>query len=216
MNKMLNEQNNDYNEHNESNTNNEHNNNLLFDKILNICTIISNDINKLNIKVDNSISKLEERILRIENKLNEDCTQKNKIDIIENLVDIKKEFLNIDKKDVYTALKYNDYRSFIYIIRIYYKNKTDSKYVYPIKIISARSFEYYLNGKWNKDIYGKYITDVLCFNIQNLFIKYNILNENINMNDLLSNQIFISKLSNPKYQKELFKHLIEEVRINNT
>lgn len=161
------------------------------------------------------LTNLETRILIIEKNI---VTQKNSenIEIIESLNEIKLENLEIDSNDVIKALTYRDYRSIIYIVRLFYKNKLNYKYTYPIKIVSARSFEYYANNKWNPDLYGYHTMNTIITNIQNLFIKNNNNDsENINTNEFLLNQEFICKLSNEKYKKDIFKNIIEEVRINN-
>ena len=47
-------------------------------------------------------------------------------------------------------------------------------------------------------------------------MKHNSLeNENISENDFILNQDFIYKLSDEKFKKDIFKNVIEEVRINN-
>ena len=158
------------------------------------------------------LTNLETRITVIEKnifiKKNNECN--------ESLKDIKLENLEIDSKDVITALTYRDYRSIIYIFRLFYKNKLNSNYAYPIKIVSARSFEYYANNKWNPDLYGYHSMNTIITNIQNLFIKNNnIDSDKINTDEFLLNQEFICKLSNEKYKKDIFKNIIEEVRINN-
>lgn len=191
--------------------------NIFLEKILIISSELSNGINQLNKKFDTKMDMLEKRISNIENKLNipnQELEQKE----IENLVEVKSEVLNIDKKEILKALKYNDYRSLIYIFKLYYKNNKNDKYVYPIKIIGTRSFEYYFNGKWQKDLYGNHIISVICGNIQNLFLKYNSLDDkaNISCEDFILNQHFIHKLSDEKYKKDIFKHIVEEVKINNS
>ena len=190
--------------------------NIFLEKILIISSELSNGMNKLNEKFDDKMDMLEKRILNIENKLNipnQEFEQKE----IQNLVEIKSEILDIDKKEIFKVLKYNDYRALIYIFKLYYKSNKNSKYLYPIKIISARSFEYYFNGKWNKDLYGNHIINVICGNIQNLFLKYNSLDDtdNISYDNFILNQSFIQKLSDEKYKKDILKHIIEEVKINN-
>jgi hypothetical protein len=57
---------------------------------------------------------------------------------------------------------------------------------------------------------------IICLNVQNLFLKYNSLDddEEISGEDFLLNQKFICKLSDEKYKKEILKSIIEEVRIN--
>ena len=120
----------------------------------------------------------------------------------------------MNEKEVLDILKYRDYRTIIYVFRHFYKNKNNEKYVYPIRIISKRSYEYYDNGKWNPDTYGSHCLNTICLNAQNLFIKYNNIDK-MNGEDFLLNQDFIYKLSNEKYKKDIFKNIIEEVRINN-
>jgi len=156
---------------------------------------------------------LETRILNIEKNMINNKNNES-IECNESLKDIKLENLEIDSEDVIKALKYRDYRSIIYIVRLFYKNKINSKYAYPIKIVSARSFEYYANSKWNSDLYGYHTMNTIITNIQNLFIKNNDC-DNINTDEFLLNQEFICKLSNEKYKKDIFKNIIEEVRINN-
>ena len=161
------------------------------------------------------LTNLETRILIIEKNI---FIKKNSEDIEcnESLKDIKLESLDINSEDVIKALTYRDYRSIIYIIRLFYKNKLNSKYAYPIKIVSARSFEYYANSKWNPDLYGYHTMNTIIINIQNLFIKNNNNDcDKISTDDFLLNQEFICKLSNEKYKKDIFKNIIEEVRINN-
>ena len=125
---------------------------------------------------------------------------------------LKKEDIIINKNDILRALNYRDYRSVILIFKLYYKNKINSNAKYPIRIKGKRSYEYYLNNKWNSDLYGHYSMNTICLNIQNLFIRNNILDENDE--DFMLNQEFIYKLSDEKYKKDIFKHIIEEIRIN--
>jgi len=190
--------------------------NIFLEKMLIISSELSNGINQLNKKFDDKMDILEKRILNIENKLNIPNKELEQKEVI-NLVEVKSEILNIDKKEILKALKYNDYRSLIYIFKLYYKNNKNDKYVYPIKIIGTRSFEYYFDGKWHKDLYGNHIISVICGNIQTLFLKCNNLDDkdNISFEDFILNQDFIHKLSDEKYKKDIFKHIIEEVRINN-
>ena len=48
------------------------------------------------------------------------------------------------------------------------------------------------------------------------FIKYNdIENSMIDHDNFFLYQEFISKLSKEKYRKDIFKHIIEEIRVNN-
>jgi hypothetical protein len=189
----------------------ENTNNLSNDIINNFLEKIS----KITDEILKKIDKLEERITNIETKIeNNKLVEKKEENLMcENLRELKKEDLNIDEKDVIQALKYKDYRSIIFIFKLYYKNKNNSKFVYPIRITGKRSYEFYFNNKWNPDVYGYNSMNILFLNIQNLFIKYNNI-DNLSNEDFLLNQDFIYKLSNEKIKKDIFKSIIEEVRIN--
>jgi nuclear transport factor 2 (NTF2) superfamily protein len=184
------------------------NNNELLEKILFISSKIYEDqqfiLKKLNF--------LEEKINKIE--LSKKTVKNNEL-IVEDLVELVNSNLDIDEETTLKALSYRDYRSVMIIFKFYYKNKINVNYSYPIRIIKKRSFEYYANNKWNPDLYGYYSMNTICLNIQNLFIKFNNI-DNISMEDFMLNQDFIYKLSNNKYKKEFFKYVIEEVRLNNS
>ena len=175
---------------------------------------ISNELlNKLN-TLDEKVNKLNEKMLNIEKKIDIVLPILNNEMIIENLKELKREDLNYNKDKVLKALEYRDYRSVISIFRDIYKAEDpNGKGMYPIKIIGKRSFKYYENNKWNSDLYGYHSMNIICLNIQNLFMKYN--EYDPKNNDLfLLNQKFIYKLSDDKYKKSIFKNIIEEVRIN--
>ena len=169
-------------------------------------------LNKLTI-IDDKLNNFEGRILNIEKKLDLNVLLLSNCEI-EDLKELKKENLEIDKKDVIKALSYRDYRAVLNIFRLYYKNKDNNKYAYPIRITGKRSYEFYDNKKWNSDLYGHFSIDIIMLNVQNLFIKYNNIDE-MDSNEFFLNQKFIMKLSDDKYKKEIFKHIVEEVRINN-
>ena len=161
------------------------------------------------------VIKLYGRIKSIEDKL----VSKNKIkddpSLYQDLIELKAENIVYDNIDAIKALTYRDFRSILMIFRSYYKSKTNSNYVYPIRIIGKRSYEYYLNGKWIPDSYGHYSMKTICNNIQNLFIKVNDMdNKNISQDDFLLNQEFIYKLSDDKTIRNVFKLIVEELRIN--
>jgi len=170
-------------------------------------------------KILEKIESMNTRLINLE-KIS---LEKNKYysQVTLDLKEIKKEDLNskiddinIKKDDIIKALNYTDYRSVIYMFRLFYKNKTNPEFVYPIKITGKRSYEYYYNNKWNPDIYGHHIMNIICLNIQDLFTKYNHF-DGENFDNYILNQTFIIKLSDEKFKKEILKSIIEEVRINN-
>ena len=129
-----------------------------------------------------------------------------------DLVELKKESLDIDNEIVKKALIYKDFRSILYIFKTYYKNKTNSVSQYPIRMKSKRIYEYYNNNQWNTDNNAHYIKNTLFMNIQTIFYKYNNLDNVKEIDDIYSNQIFINKLSEDKYKRDLFKHIVDEIQ----
>jgi len=192
------------------------------EKILFISSKIKEDQQKIIDKID----ELDKRMTLIENKV--DITiqlaKKGKCnpDLFnsvpeENIVELKRETLNISENETVKALNYRDYRSVLYLFKLYYKNKTNKNYVYPIRVIGKRSYEYYANNKWNSDLYGHFIMNTICQNIENLFLTINNLDEYgdlIDDEDFIPNQNFINKLSVEKFKKELFRNIIDEVKLN--
>lgn len=205
---------------NEIKTKNEKNNlniELMFNKILEITTDLNNKLNLLDKKFDEKMIVFEKRMTDIENSMIASKIMKKTDEEheCENLKELIYEDLNIDKKDVLKAMSYRDYRSILYIFKLYYKNEYNGKNVYPIRVSSTLKFDYYHNKKWNPDLYGEHSRNVLCKNIQNLFIKYNDLDSgDISMEDFMLNQNFICKLMDEKKKKELFKSVAEEIKIN--
>lgn len=164
-------------------------------------------------KIIKILESLDKRITDLEKTINKQM--KDESGDFSYLKELKNEVLELNPEIVIKALSFRDYRAVIYIFREYYKIKSDKKYSYPIRIISSKSYDFYENGKWNKDLYGYVSMNTLMNNIQNLFIKHNDLdNELVSQDDFLLNQDFIYKLSTEKYKKDVFKNIIEEVRIN--
>ena len=191
--------------------------NELLTQLINITSNIQNDqlliLSKIN-NLDNRISKIEENSNKNKNK-NNNIQYEEKI---EDLKDIKNDIINIDSKEFLNAIKYRDYRSVIYIFRLYYKNKNnkESNNVYPLRLLTNRTFQYYCNNKWIKDPYGNYSKNIIIKNIEDWFMKHNKDDDpNISFDDFMLNQEFICNLSNERYKKSIFKNIVEEARVNN-
>lgn len=196
---------------------------LIIDEIKNISSILIKHqeemIAKLDLlmkRVDNMEDNIQKIVILKENKIEK--TEESKIvKTEEKIIELKLEKLNISDEDGHIAMQYRDHRTVLYIFKKYYKNKVNSQYAYPVRIISKRSYDYYHDGCWNSDLYGKELINILCTNIQNLLIKLNILdNKKITMDSFIVNQMFIKKLSDDKARREYLKHIIEEVRVNNS
>jgi len=170
---------------------------------------ISSNINETNKLILDKLNNLEQRMIKIEKKI-ETKSSKNEI-IIENLRELKREDLDISKEEVLKSLSYRDYRSIIYLFKYIYRNKMNEINIYPIKLSGKRSIEYYNNSMWNNDPYGHYSINIIFKNFENLFIKYNNL-DNIDYDNFILNQNYINKLSQDKYIRQIFKNIIEEIR----
>ncbi len=186
----------------------------MFEKILMITNNMSEKIDCIDKKFDEKLSNLEYKIACLENKfdLSKNTKNNDNMENIDGLKELIPESLNIEKEHVLKALSYRDYRSLTYILKLYYKNENNK---FSFRQISTKKYEYYFNKSWVPDLYGDYCRKIFCKNIQNLFIKYNdIDDEEINSNDFMLNQEFICQLMDEKKMKELFKSVSEEIKIN--
>ena len=166
--------------------------------------------------INDKFLDFEKRILFLENNFKNIKNNTNQIEIIdssedENLCELKKEYLNIPIEIVEKAIVYKDYRTVLILFRYYYKNKTNERNHYPIKIKSKRIFEYYNNKEWICDSNAHYIKNTLFMNIQTVLYKYNNMDNVKEVDEIYNNQIFINKLSDDKYKRDLFKHIIDEI-----
>jgi hypothetical protein len=185
------------------------NNEILLIEIKKLSNIFLDNINKIDKKIDDIIY----RVSKLENKVEFIESYKSQNDV-KKIRELKIETIELPEYDILRALNYKDHRSILYIFKLYYKNKLNLKYSYPIRIKGQRSFEYYSNEEWIPDLYGNNIMNIICKNMEDLFIKNNII-EKVNIDNLLTNQEFIYKLSNDKYKRILLPFIVEEVRQNN-
>jgi hypothetical protein len=166
---------------------------------------ILENILDMSSKILNEQNKIYDKILELENRIIKIEELSIKYNINEDIKELKREDLVIDKEYVIKSLLYRDHRSIICIFKNIYKNN-----MYPIKMKKSRTFEYYCNNKWNIDLYGHYSMNVLFSNIQNLFIKNNNVDE-FDDEDFILNQTFIYKLSDDKFKKSIFKYIVDEI-----
>lgn len=162
--------------------------------------------------ISNRIEHIEERLTHIE-----ECQKFSYAEFSGEIIKIKEiklESYPISDQDVMKALVYHDYRSFIYIFKLYYRSIQGGKIFYPIRMKNRRTFEYYYGGRWILDPNGHQTIKILCTNIQNLFLKHNIVeNKFIEGDQWYLNQQFIMKLSEERYKKEIWKHVVDEIMI---
>ena len=176
--------------------------------LLNLKTLFDDKINY----IEESLKKYDERISLIEKKINNLSNDSKDEEVIENLTSIKKEHIELDKEIVLRALSYKDYRTILMIFKHYYKTKTNVFNKYPIRCVGKRSFEYFKDDKWINDTYGHFIRNTLMINIQTLLFKFNTQEYFNEISDILLNQDFIYKISDDKFMKVFFRHIIDEVK----
>lgn len=165
------------------------------------------------------LDTISQRIENVEDRLThiEECQKYSYAEFngeIIKIKEIKSESYDISESEVIKALVYQDYRSFIYIFKSYYRSIQGGKIFYPIRMKNRRTFEYYYNGRWVLDPNGHFIIKTLCNNVQNLFMKYNVIENKLFVEDQwYHNQQFIMKLSDERYKKEILKHIIDEIML---
>lgn len=141
-----------------------------------------------------------ERILNTYEKNIKEVNVENENILIKNL---KKEMINLSNKDVIHSLSLNSIIGDILIIKKYYLYGKKS----PLKYVNNVKYEYWNNEKWNVDIYGEEIMNILSYNLKQCYISINNI-KNFDEEDLLKNQVYITELSNKKNKKKLLKNII--------
>ncbi len=184
-----------------------------FQSIHHILDIYQRSLNEKMDLILNKVCSIEDRLTTLESL--------SKINFAEldgeilTLKEIKNERLDISEQDVFRALVYKDYRTILYIFKMYYGVKRGKKIFYPIRPKSAQNCQYFFNNQWIDDRYGNYTCKTLFTNIQNLFFRYNIFSKKMSQEEWFSNQQFILKLSEEKYRKSIFKSIMDEIINNN-
>lgn len=163
--------------------------------------------------INDKFSDFENRILNLENNFKnlKKCNIEEIINNNEEIIELKKESLEIPNDIVEKAIVYKDYRTVLYLFRYYYKKKINENNKYPIRIKSKRIYEYFNNKQWISDNNAHYIKHTLFMNIQTVLYKYNNMDNIKEIDDIYNNQIFINKLSEDKYKRDIFRHIIDEI-----
>jgi len=172
--------------------------NTKFNEYDNIINLIQIKLNQLDTKINNIESHL--MLFNKENKQEE------------NIVELKKELLNISNEIIEKAIVFKDYRTVLALFKYYYKTKTNEINKYPIRIKSKRVYEYFNNNQWISDNNAHYIKHTLFMNIQTILYKYNNMDIVKDIDDIYNNQVFITKLSDEKYKRDIFKHIVDEIQ----
>ena len=199
------------------------------EKNINLALVLD-ELNKINSKFEEmnqtfilKFNKFEQKIINLDNKITHienKLKSSNNInytynDDNEELKELVKDCsINIDKDIVLRALSYRDYRTVIILFKNYYLNENNKFNKYPIKVVGKRTYEYYLNKRWINDPYGHYIKHTVLLNIQTVLIRYNNNDYIKDYDNLIMNQDFIYKLTEDKFSKNYFRHIIEEIKNN--
>ncbi len=120
------------------------------------------------------------------------------------LIDIKRETLDVDEKKIKGALKVGGILGDVMLFKLYYLRDN----LKPIRSINLRHYEYWCNGKWIIDHYGRDIMDILSHNLKMCYIKMNTV-DNYDVDDFMRNQAHVYELSGEKYKKELLRGIIK-------
>lgn len=124
------------------------------------------------------------------------------------LIEVKKEMLNIDTNKIKASLSLASMLGDIMLFKEYYL-KEDLK---PIKSINQTHFEYWCNGKWNRDDYGKELINIITNNIQACYIKVNT-TEHYELDQFITNQQHIFQLSDIKYKRRLLAEIKKQINV---
>ena len=144
--------------------------------------------------------------------LNELKELRNEIEIIKskiednkenNIVNIKKEELRLDKEYIIEMLNHRNHITEINIFNKYYMDEKEC----PIKVEGMRKIYIYINNKWVLDMDGKILTDILCQNIQRTLTSINTTDNIKNMGNFIENQIYINKFNNYNYCRDVYKNI---------
>lgn len=113
---------------------------------------------------------------------------------------IRIEQFNIDKNIILDCLKMSNIEGDVKLFKILYLNDINKEY-YPIRFINKQNYLYMNDGKWNEDINGTYIKDIILKkNISRCYSKVNTIENVKNQDEFICNQQHISQLSDEKYQ----------------
>jgi hypothetical protein len=177
-------------------------------------TIVEQQLKVFFEKIESKVNKIEDKVNKLELIINSMQNSKSESVVIQddNIIELKKEHLNIPFDIVKKSLVYKDFRTVLYLFKYYYKNKTNQVNVYPIKLKSKRVYEYYNNNQWIIDNNAHFIKYTLFMNIQTELYKYNNIDNVSDIDDIYNNQIFITKLSDDKHKREIFKHIVDEIQ----
>jgi hypothetical protein len=122
------------------------------------------------------------------------------------LIEVKKEMLDIDANKIKASLSLTSILGDVLLFKEYYL-KDDLK---PIKSINQIHFEYWCNGKWNRDDYGKTMIDIITNNIQACYIKVNT-TDNYDLDQFIANQQHIFQLRDIKYKRKLLAEIKKQI-----
>ena len=165
--------------------------------------------------IENKMNELSDKVQLLEKKMihpNNPYANLDENSVQEDIMEIKKDNIEVEQSIVLRALTFRDYRTVIILFKALYFKEDNIIDKYPIRLTGKRSYEYYLNNKWITDPYGHYIRDIILSNIQTTLFKYNTY-EYIKDNDILiMNQDFIYKIMDEKYSKIYFRNMIQEIR----
>lgn len=164
---------------------------------------------KSNNKDEDKLSLILKELRDIKNDIN---MIKSKLNDKEenNIINLKKEVLNLDMDYLVSMLNHRSHLTEINIFKKYYMDGLTC----PVKIEGVRKILIYMNDNWILDMNGKILTDILCMNIQRTLTGVNVIDNIENMEKFLENQLYINKFNDYKYRREVYKSIINYITCN--
>ena len=172
------------------------------DKIYQEVKNISKNIILTRQELLSEINELKKQILII---------NKSKI-INPTIKELKIENIELPSKIIIKSLNLNSIKGDLIIFKQFYigtkiSNENNNMQP-PIQCVCSRKYTYWDNGKWNDDMDGYIIAEILSKNIQQCYLKVNFLiNLNHNIDQFILNQAHIHKLSDEKYKRLLIREI---------
>ena len=114
--------------------------------------------------IENKMIELSDKVQILEKKMNHPNNPYANLDensVQEDIMELKKDNIEVEQSIVLRALTFRDYRTVIILFKALYFKEDNIIDKYPIRLTGKRSYEYYLNNKWITDPYGHYNRDII-------------------------------------------------------
>ena len=161
-------------------------------------------------KIDKKEIKNSNKSKKIEKTSNAKISNDSSID---NYMEVKKEFFDIDEDFIKKCLDMNSIHGDIELFQKMYINTIPKEY-YPIRHIKKK-FQYWLDGHMNDDdSNASYIKNIILQNIEDCYLRVNNYDNYMDdMDQFLKNQEHINRLMEQKYKDKFLLKIISIITI---